>query len=90
MTIWHMRIACWIRKAANKQSRHVILIAFPLQQMLHEGASILYTPVLLYSLMQRPKFHNFQKRYLRICYCTLNVILYVKKLSKTSVINLVP
>jgi hypothetical protein len=90
MKIWDMRIACWIRKATNTQSRNVILIAFPLQQMLHEGASILYMPVLLYSLMQRLKFHKFQKRYLRLCYCMLKVILYVKKLSKTSVINFVP
>ena len=36
MTIWRMRVACWIPKAAN-----AILIAFPLQQWLHERASIL-------------------------------------------------
>jgi hypothetical protein len=30
MTIWHMRIACWIHKATNTQSELVILIAFPL------------------------------------------------------------
>ena len=34
--IWRMRIACWITKATNTQSRYVILIAFPLQQWLHE------------------------------------------------------
>jgi len=32
MTIWHMHIACWIPKAANTHSKHVILFAFPLQQ----------------------------------------------------------
>jgi hypothetical protein len=31
MTIWHMRIACWITKATNTHSRYVILIACPLQ-----------------------------------------------------------
>jgi len=53
MTIWHMRIACWIPKATNTQthtdphthtrthSEYVILIAFPLQQWLHERASML-------------------------------------------------
>jgi len=34
MTVWRMRIACWIPKATNTQ--YVILIAFPLQQWLQE------------------------------------------------------
>jgi len=41
MTIWHMRIACWIPKATNTHTSCVILIAFPLQQWLHERASML-------------------------------------------------
>ena len=41
MTIWRMLIACWIRKATNTHSEYVILIAFPLQQWLHESASVL-------------------------------------------------
>jgi len=32
MTIWHMRIACWLSKATNPHSVYVILISFPLQQ----------------------------------------------------------
>jgi hypothetical protein len=36
-----MRIACWIPKATNTHSQHVILTAFPLQQWLHERASML-------------------------------------------------
>jgi hypothetical protein len=28
MTIWRMRIACWITKATNTLSEYVILIAF--------------------------------------------------------------
>jgi len=32
MTIWRMRVACWITKATNTHSEYVILIAFPLQQ----------------------------------------------------------
>ena len=32
MTIWSMRIACWIPKATNTHSDCVILIAFPQQQ----------------------------------------------------------
>jgi len=41
MTIWLMRIACWIPNATNTHSGFLMLIAFPLQQWLHERASIL-------------------------------------------------
>jgi hypothetical protein len=41
ITIWRMRIACWIPMATNTHSVCVILIALPLQQWLHEGASML-------------------------------------------------
>ena len=40
MTIWRMRIVCWIPKATNTHSEYEI-IAFPLQQWLHERASML-------------------------------------------------
>jgi len=46
MTVWLMHIACWITKAANTHSAYVILIAFPLQQWLHE-----HTTVLRYTLV---------------------------------------
>jgi hypothetical protein len=43
-TICRMRIACWIPKATNTHSEYAIFIAFPLQQSLHERASmLLYT-----------------------------------------------
>jgi hypothetical protein len=42
MTIWCMRIACWIPQTTNTHSEYVILIAFPLQQWLHERASMLH------------------------------------------------
>jgi len=46
MTIWHMRIACWIPKATNTHLGCVTIIAFPLQQWLHEGTSVLrYTHI---------------------------------------------
>ena len=41
MTIWRMRIACWIPKIINTHSDCVMLLAFPLQQWLHECASTL-------------------------------------------------
>ena len=40
MTIWRMRTVCWIPKATNTHSEYVILFAFPLQQWLHERASV--------------------------------------------------
>jgi hypothetical protein len=41
VTIWRMRIACWIPKATDTHSEYVIVIAFPLLQWLHERASLL-------------------------------------------------
>jgi len=41
MTIWRMRIACWVPKATSTHLEYVILIAFPLQRSLHERASML-------------------------------------------------
>jgi len=41
MTIRRMRIACWIPKATDTHSEYVIPVAFPLQQWLHERASLL-------------------------------------------------
>jgi hypothetical protein len=38
MTIWRMRVACWITKAIYTHSEYVILIAFPLQQWFLERA----------------------------------------------------
>jgi len=41
MTIWRMRIACWIAKATNTHSQYVSVTAFPQQQWLHERTSLL-------------------------------------------------
>jgi hypothetical protein len=38
ITIWRMRIACWLTKATDTHSGYVILTAFPLQQWLKESA----------------------------------------------------
>jgi hypothetical protein len=38
MTIWRMRIACWIHNFTNAHSEYVILTVFPLQQWLKERA----------------------------------------------------
>ena len=46
MTIWRMRTACCIPQTTDTQSECVILIAFPLQQWLHERASMLHNSIL--------------------------------------------
>jgi hypothetical protein len=38
---WRMRIACWIPTSRNTHSEYIILTAFPLQQWLHECATML-------------------------------------------------
>jgi hypothetical protein len=42
MTLWRMRIACWIPRAINTHSEYIIPITFPLQQRLYESASVLH------------------------------------------------
>ena len=46
MTIWRMRIACWIHNTKNTQSEYVTRIASPLQQWLHKSPSILAVRIL--------------------------------------------
>jgi len=61
MTIWRMRIACWISKATNTHSEYVILVVFPLQQWFHERASVLYVHCLAcftYSATMMPPPQN--------------------------------
>jgi len=41
MTIWRMRIACWMPEITNTHSEYVIRNAFPGQQWLHDCASVL-------------------------------------------------
>jgi hypothetical protein len=44
LTIWRMRIACWVRRATNTHSGYAV----PLQQLFHERASILrYTYIVV-------------------------------------------
>jgi len=41
MTIWRMRIACWITKAKNTHSEYLILIILPCQKWLQEHTLML-------------------------------------------------
>jgi hypothetical protein len=47
MTMWRMRIACWMPKATNTHSECAIYIAFLLSQLLHESASMLHYTYIL-------------------------------------------
>ena len=40
MTIWRIRIACLISTATNTHLKFALLIAFPLQQLLHDGTTV--------------------------------------------------
>jgi hypothetical protein len=71
MTIWRMRIACWIPKAIDTHSEYVILIDFPLQQWLHKRALMLLLYIyclscycditfLLWKVTIKLNFHDFR------------------------------
>jgi hypothetical protein len=48
MTKWRVHIARWIPKAKNTHSQYIIPVAFPLQQWLHERASMLLPTYIAY------------------------------------------
>ena len=63
--IWRMRIACRITKARHTHTKYIILIAFPLQQWLHEHVSILrytYNACLVLDLPRREDWENREYR----------------------------
>jgi len=62
LTIWRTRITCWMPKTTNIHSEHVILLALPVQQSLHEHASMLrytYIDCLVHEVL-----HNKLKHFL--------------------------
>jgi hypothetical protein len=61
MTIWRMRIACWVTKAKDAHSEYAIFIALPRPQWLRERASMLcYTtlPVLLRNYLHLSQYRT--------------------------------
>jgi hypothetical protein len=51
-----MHIACWVTKATGTHPGYVIFIAFPLQQWMHEHASLLrYTYIACHVLSNQKK-----------------------------------
>jgi hypothetical protein len=67
MTIWRMRIACWITTSTDIHSEYVTLTAFPLQQWLYELVSVLcYTYIsCLFT------FHIHRSCFVRSSYCKI-------------------
>jgi len=58
MTIWRVRIACWVPKATNTHLLYVILIAFLLQQWLHGSAPLLRSAYIACLVLNfSPKFY---------------------------------
>ena len=60
MTIWRMRVSRWIPMTTNTLSEYAIVIAFLLQQWLHERASMLrhtYIACLVSIILAPPSHH---------------------------------
>jgi hypothetical protein len=66
ITVWRMRIACWIPKATNAHLECVIIIVFPLQHRLDERASMLR-----YRFSACLVFNNFFSNFVSILYAYL-------------------
>jgi len=64
-----MRIACCVPKATNRHSRYVTLIAFLLQQTIHERASPLHCT---YTAGLVRKYAVLEHRSLRVPPCSVN------------------
>ena len=54
-TLWRMGFACWIPKATNTHSQYVLLITFPLQQLLCERVSLLRYTYFACPVMRLPR-----------------------------------
>jgi len=64
--IWRRRIACWIPKRLQTHSEYVMLTPFPLQQWLHERASMLCFTYSACALIIKPtRCTNFSNLFYR-------------------------
>jgi len=73
LTIWRMRIACWIPECTNTHSHYVILSAFPLQQWLKERASLLRYTYIACLVITEPECVYCAVRTVHICNMHVNV-----------------
>ena len=86
MTIWRMRIACWISTATNRHLQDILLVAFPLKQWLHERA-----PMLCYTYIACIVFYSMYAatQYITISnVCRLsNITIYSELISWSSPVH---
>jgi len=73
MTIWRMRIACWITKDTNTHSEYVTFIAFPLQQWVHERASVLRYTYIAFVVITETVFVYCAVRTVTLCTAWINL-----------------
>jgi len=59
MTIWSTRQACSVPKDTNTYSEYVGVIAFPLQQWMHESVSVLRYAYIACHLVTDPVILNY-------------------------------
>jgi hypothetical protein len=77
MTIWRMRIACWIPKSTNAHLQYVTLIALPLQQRLHEHY-VIRTYIACLVLGENERIPSFIRQHVHfICNLYLSLSLLV-------------
>jgi len=64
ITIWCMRVACWVTKVTDTHSDYIILFVFPLLKWLNGSASVLrYTYIdCLFSLFCETEFQTHRKQ----------------------------
>ena len=84
MTMWRMRIACWIPKATNTHSQYVIIIAFPLQQWFHEIFSMLRYTYIAACLVT---FLHFTFTYLYFIYFHISIYRRIPRMWRRSQYN---
>ena len=75
-----MRIACWISKATNTYSGHVILFVFPLQRCLHERVSMLrytYIPSMFICINKQKQNENSHRPYLSLLLTQIFVLVCI-------------
>jgi len=88
-TIWRIHTACWIPKATNTHSEYVILIAFPLQQWLHNLTSMLhYTYIACLVLTKAVNIGYLPSLTGIITIHTLSFVMHTRELNLTNFITM--
>ena len=67
LTVWRMRIACWMLKATNTHSEYAVLTLFPLRQWLHKRVSVLGYPYFASLVLRNHRLCRYEVR--QTCNC---------------------